>query len=157
MADGACAALARPAGPHADCRRIGVGGARAAPVAAPVPRVERAADFCLLLDGVQDPGNVGSMLRSAAAVGVAQVFMSPHCAFAWSPKVLRAGQGAHFHLAIFEGIDLGGWARAYRGKVVAMVAAEGTSLYEADLTGPLARLVSIDTSDAARDIHELWF
>ncbi len=86
-------------------------------VAAPVPGVERAADFCLLLDGVQDPGNVGSMLRSAAAAGVAQVFMSPHCAFAWSPKVLRAGQGAHFHLAIFEGIDLGGWARAYRGKV----------------------------------------
>ena len=107
-------------------------------VAAPVPGIERAADFCLLLDGVQDPGNVGSMLRSAAAAGVAQVFMSPHCAFAWSPKVLRAGQGAHFHSAIFEGIDLGGWARAYRGKVVAMVAAEGTSLYEADLSGPVA-------------------
>jgi tRNA(Leu) C34 or U34 (ribose-2'-O)-methylase TrmL len=107
-------------------------------VAAPVPGIERAADFCLLLDNVQDPGNVGSMLRSAAAAGVAQVFMSPHCAFAWSPKVLRAGQGAHFHLAIFEGIDLGGWARAYRGKVVAMVAAEGTSLYEADLSGPVA-------------------
>jgi len=107
-------------------------------VAAPVPGVERAADFCLLLDGVQDPGNVGSMLRSAAAAGVAQVFMSPHCAFAWSPKVLRAGQGAHFHLAIYEGIDLGGWARAYRGKVAAMVTSEGTSLYETELTGPVA-------------------
>ena len=42
------------------------------------------------------PGNVGSMLRSAAAAGVAQVLLSKHCAFAWSPKVLRAGQGAHF-------------------------------------------------------------
>lgn len=107
-------------------------------VTAPVPRVERAADFCLLLEGVQDPGNVGSILRSAAAAGVTQVFMSPQCAFAWSPKVLRAGQGAHFHLAIFEGVDLGGWARAYRGKVVAMVAAAGDSLHEADLTGPVA-------------------
>jgi TrmH family RNA methyltransferase len=107
-------------------------------VAPPVPGIERAADFCLLLDGVQDPGNVGSMLRSAAAAGVAQVFMSPHCAFAWSPKVLRAGQGAHFHLAIFEGIDLGAWARAYRGKVVAMVAAAGETLYQADLSGPVA-------------------
>jgi TrmH family RNA methyltransferase len=108
-------------------------------VGAPVPGIERAADFCLLLDGVQDPGNVGSMLRSAAAAGVAQVFMSPHCAFAWSPKVLRAGQGAHFHLAIYEGIDLGAWARAYRGKVAAMVAAEGENLlYEADLSGPVA-------------------
>jgi TrmH family RNA methyltransferase len=107
-------------------------------VDAPVPGIERAADFCLLLDGVQDPGNVGSMLRTAAAAGVAQVFMSPHCAFAWSPKVLRAGQGAHFHLAIYEGIDLGAWARAYRGKVAAMVAAEGENLHEADLSGPVA-------------------
>src|SRR5207249_5429846 len=57
-------------------------------------------DFCLLLEDVQDPGNVGSMLRSAAAAGVAQVFLSPGCAFAWSPKVLRAGQGAHFNLEI---------------------------------------------------------
>jgi TrmH family RNA methyltransferase len=121
-------------------------------VAAPVPGVERAADFCLLLDGVQDPGNVGSMLRSAAAVGVAQVFMSPHCAFAWSPKVLRAGQGAHFHLAIFEGIDLGGWARAYRGKVVAMVAAEGTSLYEADLTGPVAIAIGNEGAGLSDDL-----
>ena len=121
-------------------------------VAAPVPGVERAADFCLLLDGVQDPGNVGSMLRSAAAAGVAQVFMSPHCAFAWSPKVLRAGQGAHFHLAIFEGIDLGGWARAYRGKVVAMVAAEGTSLYDADLTGPVAIAIGNEGAGLSDDL-----
>ena len=64
------------------------------------------ADFCLLLEDVQDPGNVGSMLRSAAAAGVAQVLLSKHCAFAWSPKVLRAGQGAHFHLDIYEDVDL---------------------------------------------------
>jgi TrmH family RNA methyltransferase len=106
----------------------------------------------LVLDGVQDPGNVGSMLRSAAAAGVAQVFMSQHCAFAWSPKVLRAGQGAHFHLAIFEGIDLGGWARAYRGKVVAMVAAEGTSLYDADLTGPVAIAIGNEGAGLSDDL-----
>jgi hypothetical protein len=64
-------------------------------VATPRPALAAGADFCLLLDGVQDPGNVGSMLRSAAAAGVAQVLLSEHCAFAWSPKVLRAGQGAH--------------------------------------------------------------
>ena len=121
-------------------------------VAAPVPGVERAADFCLLLDGVQDPGNVGSMLRSAAAAGVAQVFMSPHCAFAWSPKVLRAGQGAHFHLAIFEGVDLGGWGRAYRGKVVAMVAAAGETLYEADLTGPVAIAIGNESAGVSDEL-----
>ena len=77
-------------------------------------RSRAAADFCLLLDDVQDPGNVGSMLRSAAAAGVAQVLLSKHCAFAWSPKVLRAGQGAHFCLDIHEDVDLPAWAAAYR-------------------------------------------
>ena len=84
--------------------------------------------FCLLLDDVQDPGNVGSMLRSAAAAGVGQAFLSKHCAFAWSPKVLRAGQGAHFCLDIHENVDLPVWAAAYRaggGDVVATVASGG--------------------------------
>ena len=106
----------------------------------PTPRshFERAADFCLLVEDVQDPGNVGSILRSAAAAGVAQVFLSAGCAFAWSPKVLRAGQGAHFQLEIHEDVDLPAWARAYRGKVAATAVAAGESLYSADLTGPIA-------------------
>lgn len=105
------------------------------------PKPAPAADFCVLLDDIQDPGNVGSMLRSAAAAGVAQVWMSKNCAFAWSPKVLRAGQGAHFYLDIFEDVDLAAWAAAYRshgGEVIAMVAAEGTSLYDARLTARIA-------------------
>ena len=80
-------------------------------VATPRPASLRLADFCLLVDDVQDPGNVGSMLRSAAAAGVAQVLLSKHCAFAWSPKVLRAGQGAHFCVDIHEDVDLPAWAR----------------------------------------------
>jgi TrmH family RNA methyltransferase len=104
----------------------------------PQPRVRRAADFCLLLEDVQDPGNAGSILRTAAAAGVEQVFLSPQCAFAWSPKVLRAAQGAHFHLEIYEDVDLAPWARDYRGKVAAAVAAGGEPLYAVDLTGPIA-------------------
>jgi TrmH family RNA methyltransferase len=106
----------------------------------PTPRSEftRAGEFCLLLEDVQDPGNVGSILRSAAAAGVAQVFLSGQCAFAWSPKVLRAGQGAHFHLEIHEGVDLASWARAYRGRVAAAVATGGEPVFGADLARPLA-------------------
>lgn len=59
----------------------------------------------VLLDRVQDPGNVGSILRSAAAAGIGDVFLSPDCAGAWSSKVLRAGMGAHVHLRIHEGCD----------------------------------------------------
>jgi len=107
-------------------------------VPTPKPRPRPPADFCLLLENVQDPGNVGSILRSAAAAGVAQVFLSPGSAFAWAPKVLRAAQGAHFHLSIHEDVDLVAWSRAYRGKVAATAVASGASLYDADLTQPVA-------------------
>jgi TrmH family RNA methyltransferase len=107
-------------------------------VAAPRFEHRENAAFCLLLDEIQDPGNVGSILRTAAAAGVEQVFLSPACAFAWSPKVLRAGQGAHFHLQIFEDIDLVEWSRAYRGMLVAAVATGGQSLFEVVLKRPLA-------------------
>ncbi|KXW56318.1 RNA methyltransferase [Ferrovum sp. PN-J185] len=62
--------------------------------------------FHLALDTIQDPGNVGTLLRSAAASGFNTVLLSKGCAHAWSPKVLRAGMGAHFELTIFEQVDL---------------------------------------------------
>jgi RNA methyltransferase, TrmH family len=62
--------------------------------------------FVLALDAVQDPGNVGTLIRTAAAAGVTQVWLSPDCAFAWSVKTLRASQGAHFHVDIVEDVDL---------------------------------------------------
>jgi RNA methyltransferase, TrmH family len=117
------------------------------------PGPTAAADICLLLDDVQDPGNVGSMLRTAAAAGVAQVWMSKHCAFAWSPKVLRSGQGAHFFLDIHEDVDLAQWAAAYResgGDVIATVAAGGVNLYDARLAGRVA--VAIGNEGAGLDV-----
>jgi TrmH family RNA methyltransferase len=110
-------------------------------VATPTIGAPDPAGFCLLLDDVQDPGNVGSMLRTAAAAGVDRVLLSKRCAFAWSPKTLRAGQGAHFCVAIHEDVDLPGWTENYRssgGNVIASVAAGGTSLHEARLEGPVA-------------------
>jgi len=96
------------------------------------------ADPCLLLEDIQDPGNMGSMLRSAAAAGVKDVLLSKSCAFAWSPKVLRAAQGAHFSLNIVEGADLIEFVRAYSGQVVALAPAAKTSLYSVKLKQPTA-------------------
>lgn len=59
----------------------------------------------LILDRVQDAGNVGSMLRSAAAFGFGQVIALKGTAALWSPKVLRAGMGAHFGLQLLEGVE----------------------------------------------------
>lgn len=97
-------------------------------------------DFALLLEDVQDPGNLGALLRSAAAAGVQVVWLSTGCADAWSPKVLRAGMGAHFVLAIEERSNLLEKATAFAGMAVATSLAATRSLYELDLTGPVALL-----------------
>jgi RNA methyltransferase, TrmH family len=73
------------------------------PTPSPPVGLERSA---VLLDRVQDPGNVGSILRTAAAAGLSDVFLSPGCAQAWSQKVLRAAMGAHFALDVHEDCDL---------------------------------------------------
>lgn len=92
----------------------------------------------ILLDGVQDPGNVGMLLRTAAAAGIKQALLGPGCASAWSPKVLRAGQGAHFALAIHEDVDLATFMTDYRGTTAVTCLDGATSLYEARWEGPLA-------------------
>jgi len=133
-----------PAALFAELSTLPAGVGMLAVVPTPSRPVSAPAAFCLLLDDVQDPGNAGSMLRSAAAAGVTQVLLSKHCVFAWSPKVLRAGQGAHFHLEIHEDIDLPAWALAYRaagGTVVATVAAGGSDLFASALGGRVALAV----------------
>ena len=59
----------------------------------------------ILLDQVQDPGNVGTVLRTAVAVGLEAVYLTPGCASVWSQKVLRSAQGAHFSIQLHEQVD----------------------------------------------------
>ncbi len=93
---------------------------------------------CVLLDAVQDAGNVGAILRTAAAAGVRDIILGSGCAAVWSPKVLRAGQGAHFDLFIRERVDLPSFLETHAGLSIATVARDGTSPFELDLTGPVA-------------------
>ena len=92
----------------------------------------------MLLEAIQDPGNLGSILRSAAAAGASDVYLSDGCADAWSPKTLRAAMGAHFLLRIHEQSNLPTVAQAFRGKVIATLLKAETSLYQTQLTGPIA-------------------
>ena len=68
--------------------------------------VLQSAAAAVVLDRLQDAGNVGSILRSAAAMGFAQVLALKGTAALWSPKVLRAGMGAHFGLHLVEGLSV---------------------------------------------------
>lgn len=94
---------------------------------------EQLEDNCLWLDRVQDPGNVGTLLRTAAAAGLTQVFASVGCADLWSPKVLRAAQGAHFALTLFEKVDLLALRSHLRVPMLATSLDEADSLYGAAL------------------------
>lgn len=68
----------------------------------------RPSQATVVLDRLQDAGNVGAVMRSAAAFGFSQVVALKGTAALWSPKVLRAGMGAHFGLHLVEGLELPG-------------------------------------------------
>lgn len=93
---------------------------------------------CIVLDGIQDSGNVGTILRTAAAAGIHDAILGPGCASPWSPKVLRAGQGAHFQLRIRQHDNLQAFIHQYKGKSLATVAHDGVSIFATPLIGHLA-------------------
>jgi len=109
-------------------------------------------DCCALLEDVQDPGNLGSILRSAAAAGIGRIYLSPGCADAWSPKVLRAGMGAHFHLSIHENSDLVAAARNFPGQVVATTLGAEKTLFNLDLSGPTAFIIGNEGAGISADL-----
>jgi TrmH family RNA methyltransferase len=107
----------------------------------PIPRpAGSVTGDAILIEDVQDPGNVGTILRSAAAAGICHACLSKGCAEAWSPKALRGGQGAQFRLQIHEHADLVGIATRYDGLVLASALRAPISLYELDLRGHTAFL-----------------
>lgn len=89
----------------------------------------------IFLEGVQDPSNVGAILRSAAAFGVKRVVLDRACADAWSPKALRAGMGGHFALGIQVTGDLGAELNAFRGTLLCTVPRGGRPIGEVELGG----------------------
>jgi TrmH family RNA methyltransferase len=95
---------------------------------------------CAMLDGIQDAGNVGSILRSAAAAGIVDVILGPGCAGVWTPKVLRAAQGAHFGLRLRECDDLAVAVKNFPGQTLATVVNARDSIFGIDLSGRVAWL-----------------
>ena len=103
----------------------------AAEIAIPDPR--KATGNTIFLEGVQDPANVGAILRSAAAFGIGRVVLDRACADPWSPKALRAGAGGHFALGIVETNDLAAEIEAFKGTVACTVPRGGIALADAPL------------------------
>jgi TrmH family RNA methyltransferase len=124
---------------------------------ATMPRVEPKAsdDFRMLLDGIQDPGNLGGLLRTAAAAGATSAYLAKGCADVWSPRALRGGMGAQFILAIRERIDLEIALEGFRGTVIATSPRARQSIYDVDLSGPVAMIFGSEGRGLPDDVSAL--
>lgn len=98
----------------------------------PQPSTAAVTGDVLYLDGIQDPGNVGALLRVAAAAGVAHVFAGSGTAALWAPKVMRAAQGAHFALDLREQVSVDE-LRALPVHWIGTVATGSVSLWQSEL------------------------
>ena len=123
--------------------------AELAPVATPTGMLAEAAwlappaldatPLVIVLEDIQDPGNLGSMLRTGAAAGATLAVLSKGCHDPWSPKALRGGQGAQFVLPMLQGADLVTWLHGFAGgRSIALALTEDSDFYALDLGGPLA-------------------
>lgn len=97
---------------------------------------ESALDLVLVLEAVRDPGNLGTLLRSAEAFGASQVMMTPDCANPWNPKVMRASAGSVFRIAML---------RARLSEMQQRLAAGGVRVFAAVVSGQ--RVVSLLETD----------
>ncbi len=110
--------------------------------------------FIVIADQIRDPGNLGTLLRSAAAAGVQAVIISPETTDPFSPKVVRAGMGAHFRLATHSTT----WdnIRAYtQGLEVYLADMDGKSCWETNLRQPLALIIGGEAEGASDEARKL--
>jgi len=117
------------------------------------PAPSAATPLVIALEDIQDPGNLGSMLRTAAAAGATLAVLSKGCHDPWSPKALRGGQGAQFVLPIERGVDVPAWCAQFKGQSLALALAEDHSVFSSDLTGPLAFIVGNEGAGLSDDVR----
>ena len=108
----------------------------------------------IVLEDIQDPGNLGSMLRTGAAAGATLAVLSKGCHDPWSPKALRGGQGAQFVLPLVSGADIVEWLAGFAGESLALALADDNSLYARTLTGPLALIVGNEGAGLSQGVCE---
>ncbi|KAF0107622.1 MAG: RNA methyltransferase TrmH family [Anaerolineaceae bacterium] len=121
----------------------------------PLP-IPQSPDFVLILDQVRDPGNLGALLRTAAAAGVQAVLLPPETTDAFAPKAVRAGMGAHFRLPVHAA----GWSEIRRicesaGLKALLADMDGESCWQTDLRVPLALVVGGEAEGASEQARSL--
>lgn len=121
----------------------------------PVPPLPRKPRHVLILDNLRDPGNMGGIMRTAAAAGIEVVLLSPGCTDPYNPKVLRGGMGAHFRVAVVEANwdEIGGYCEPLN---VYLAAGDAHTDYAAvDWTQPWALVIGSEAQGISSETEAL--
>ena len=118
-----------------------------------IPSIRREGAW-LFLEGIQDAGNVGTIVRSAAAFGAGAVILDRGCADPWSPKVLRAGMGGHFLLQVLQVDELASALESFPGRLICTVSQGGQPLRKADLSGKIGWVFGSEARGVSPQIAE---
>ena len=122
----------------------------------PVCNIPRPLTWVLVLDGLRDPGNLGTILRSALAAGVEWVVTTPGTVDVYGPKVVRSGMGAHFRLALSVDQSWETLAETLAGMSVLLADAhQGSPYWEVDWRRPTALVVGGEAEGAAPAANRL--
>ena len=119
-----------------------------------IPKAAQAKGDHVFLEGIQDAGNVGTILRTAAAFGVAAVVLDRACADPWSPKVLRAAAGGHFALAISQVPDLKAAVEQFKGQRICTTVKGGVDLRTVELSRPLGWIFGSEGGGVTPDLQK---
>jgi TrmH family RNA methyltransferase len=111
-------------------------------------------NFLLILDQIRDPGNLGTLLRTAAATGVQAVLLSPETTDAFAPKVVRAGMGAHFRLPIHT-MEWNEIREQTKELQIYLADMDGKSCWETDLRQPLALIIGGEAEGVSTKARKL--
>lgn len=110
---------------------------------------------CLILENIQDPGNLGTILRSCAAIGIKNIILSEDCVDIYNPKVLRSSQGIQFGLNIYRNIDLMYFVNKCNQQLVITTPHATKSIYDFNLTRPTAFIFGNEGMGVTRALNKI--
>ena len=131
-------------------------------LAAPYPEVplRKKVDPVIVLDGIRDPGNIGTILRTAAAMDIGAILLTPGTTDPFSPKVMRSAMGAQFHLPIryMSAQDIQKFCKGTNGIELSILLTDSNSLktcWEADLSKPICIVIGSEAEGVSTNCCEI--
>lgn len=118
-----------------------------------VPIPIKQTQFLLYLDGIHDPGNIGTIFRTATAAGVSGIILSPDCCEIYNPKVIRASLGSVFHLP--SETREHNWLKNIKTTIIAATLEDSTNIFELERPASLMLVIGSEAFGVSKDILQL--